>query len=133
MIGPGCCAVNHQVEAQDGICCICVQAPGPHPQQNVRAQRAEKVQEPLALTVLQADEGLLFGDASDLRFEQVEAKVDAIIDIEYWKALSEKDEKYLGMHEKTIHVPENHVVSWQACESTWMRTSTSGRAPASVP
>ena len=63
----------------------------------------------IAILSLYVDDGLLFGDPRDPRFQQVKKKVDSVFNIKHWKSLGSRPEKHLGMQWQTIE--EGNAVS----------------------
>ena len=62
----------------------------------------------IAILSLYVDDGLLFGDPADPRFQRVKVKVDSTFNIKHWKSLGPEPVKYLGMQWQTF-VEDNAV------------------------
>ena len=56
----------------------------------------------VAILSLYVDDGLPLGDPRDPRFKDVKRNVDSIFNIQHWKALGLRAEKYLGMQWQTV-------------------------------
>ena len=56
----------------------------------------------IAILSLYVDDGLLFGDPADPRFQQVKVKVASTFNIKHWKSLGPEAVKHLGMQWQTF-------------------------------
>ena len=56
----------------------------------------------VAILSLYVDDGLLFGDPKDPRFQRIRKQVDPVFNIKHWKALGLHAEKYLGMQWQSV-------------------------------
>ena len=56
----------------------------------------------IAILSLYVDDGLLFGDPADPRFQRVSVKVESTFNIRHWKSLGLEPVKYLGMQWQTF-------------------------------